>query len=242
VSDNTQLSGSNISGFQNFVKDLPFVVSNLGVMENGQVCVRIQNDLSCFSTLFVIAQDFDAHSTVVLDVDALCKECEEEGKEGEGQRSEIQSIKTRDLRLTKTFDLEKNWVEVRKIHPLFKHDVFKFDASVNSFSNIQIVDSLKQVFQIFREWSAPLAKFEFITRWDGFSLKEKNIWFDQFYSFELCFFIQKKDPLYFQETVIPFIESKLEKQFFDFYLLDDQQKVKEHFDHQESTLYLILLF
>ena len=61
--------------------------------------------------------------------------------------------------------------------------------------------------------------FDFIYKWHLLSTTEKDRYYSDYLCHELNFFISKKDKPYFNSTVKPFIQSKMEKQFMDFYLL-----------------------
>lgn len=70
-------------------------------------------------------------------------------------------------------------------------------------------------------------------RWHTLSTAEKDRYYSDYCCHELNFFVFKKDPVYFKDTVKPFIQSKMEKQFIDFYLLGQTAQVLKH-----SELYL----
>lgn len=43
-------------------------------------------------------------------------------------------------------------------------------------------------------------------------------------------FIRKRDPEYFRAVVVPLIQCKMEKQFIDYYLLEDYAHVAQYFE------------
>ncbi len=61
--------------------------------------------------------------------------------------------------------------------------------------------------------------FDFVLRWHTYSEAEKNRYYSDYCCNELNLFIYKKDEQYFKHTVKPFLQTKMEKQFFDYYLL-----------------------
>ena len=69
---------------------------------------------------------------------------------------------------------------------------------------------------------------DFVKKWHTLSANEKDRYFSDYYCHELNFFIYKRDPLYFKQTVKPFLQCKMEKQFFDHYLLGNTREVVKH--------------
>ena len=57
---------------------------------------------------------------------------------------------------------------------------------------------------------------------------EKNRSLSEFTCYELHFFIKKKDPDYFEKVVRGFIATKMEKNFMDYYLIDETDSVLEY--------------
>ena len=90
----------------------------------------------------------------------------------------------------------------------------------------KISEILSEVRKIINKPDGDLANhLEFIPRWHQMSTEEKNKTYSDYLGHELNFFIYKKDPAYFASTVKPFIQSKMEKQFMDYYLLGHTEKV-----------------
>lgn len=90
----------------------------------------------------------------------------------------------------------------------------------------KISEILSEVRKVREQPDGDLANhLEFIPRWHQMSTEEKNKTYSDYLGHELNFFIFKKDPAYFAQTVKPFIQSKMEKQFMDFYLIGHTEKV-----------------
>jgi hypothetical protein len=68
-------------------------------------------------------------------------------------------------------------------------------------------------------------------RWHTLSTTKKDRYYSDYCCHELNFFIAKKDPTYFRQTVKPFVQSKMEKQFMDKYLLGHTQEVLAYTSH-----------
>jgi hypothetical protein len=89
-----------------------------------------------------------------------------------------------------------------------------------------LVDNLNKVHEILSEirkvQNVPSTGFEdlgFVLKWAGLSSAEKDQKYSDYFCHELNFFIAKRDPAYFTQVVQPFLETKMEKQFMDHYLL-----------------------
>lgn len=60
------------------------------------------------------------------------------------------------------------------------------------------------------------------------SMQHKNGYFGEYQCHELNFYIKRQDNVYFESVVRKFLSCKMEKSFFDLYLLDmDQELIKE---------------
>lgn len=71
-------------------------------------------------------------------------------------------------------------------------------------------------------------------KWPGIeSEEEKNKLFYKHFSHEFNIFLRLKDPQYFQKIVKPFLECKMEKQFVDYYLLDNHSHLVKIYNNLE---------
>ena len=71
-------------------------------------------------------------------------------------------------------------------------------------------------------------------KWPGIeSEEEKNKLFYKHFSHEFNIFLKLKDPQYFQKIVKPFLECKMEKQFVDYYLLDNHSHLVKIYNNLE---------
>jgi len=68
-------------------------------------------------------------------------------------------------------------------------------------------------------------KLSFVTQWSSLNKQTKDFYFGEYFSYELSFFIKRRDPAYFAEVVRRFIANRMEKSFVDHYLLDDDKQV-----------------
>ncbi|GJJ76478.1 hypothetical protein EMPS_08837 [Entomortierella parvispora] len=110
----------------------------------------------------------------------------------------------------------------------------------SSSSAIRIINSVSQVYDLMATLveggvhKQNLKKFEFVTEWHRFSEAEKNEKFSKWNCHELNLFIYRKDRVYFDKVVKPFIKSKLLKSFVDDYLIGaslERYTVLTEFNH-----------
>ena len=100
-----------------------------------------------------------------------------------------------------------------------------------------LVDDLAKVNQIQSEirkssgaehGSSEWLKLSFVQQWNSLNKATKDFYFGEYFSYELSFFIKRRDRDYFENVVRRFIGNRLEKSFVDFYLLDDDKAVLEY--------------
>ena len=78
--------------------------------------------------------------------------------------------------------------------------------------------------------------YDFFGDWASGKLDRegKNKFYSEHMSHELNLFIKKRDPAYFQSTVLPFIACKMEKKFVDHYLLGNHTVVAKYAERYEQ--------
>jgi hypothetical protein len=130
-------------------------------------------------------------------------------------------LNVRDQRLAQALDGERHVSERRTIDVVRAGEALRFDAA--STDAVQLYDTLESVFRFFRTSSgdAELERFSFLTRWPNLSAEEKRARYSQHACHEVHFFLYRKDPKFFAEVVRPYLANKLEKEFFDRWLLGE---------------------
>ena len=201
-------SSGGINGFQNFLQNSAFAAYNLKADEKGNVSIK--TNLSAYNGVLVIALD---SSSVTHQYSPL--------KQG--------ALKTRRLDLLKPLHPEQAFTEVREVALLPKHESFKVEDLQSS--KLQIVDSLVKVGQFLIgmncEGSAKKNVEDFkLLQWDRLSREEKDRRFTKYFSHELNLFLCAKDPLFFQEAVLPLVACKCEKTLIDYFLLGDKKALE----------------
>jgi superfamily I DNA and RNA helicase len=69
------------------------------------------------------------------------------------------------------------------------------------------------------DWS----KLAFVMQWNTLNKQTKDFYFGEYFSYELSFFIKRRDPSYFEKVARRFIANRMEKSFIDHYLIDDDK-------------------
>ena len=64
------------------------------------------------------------------------------------------------------------------------------------------------------------AKLDFIFKWESMNKEEKEKHLSEYWSHEFNFFLKKRDPDFFENTVRRILSSKMEKTIVDYWLLD----------------------
>jgi len=102
-------------------------------------------------------------------------------------------------------------------------------------SKVQIIDSAEKMLKVLQEIGnagigsvGSLIEPLFMS-WDSFSDQKKKQKYSEYTCHELNFFLFKRDKPFFDEVVKPFISSKMEKTFIDWYLLGSDQPSDNEF-------------
>jgi len=207
------------------LKNAPIQAFNLKPNANGEV-VYENSKLGEYNTLTILVIDQDS---VVQNVRNL--------KEEAGR-----PIEKRDLTLKKALDENKGLTESRLTNTLpkgSKHFIEDFTSS-----EIQFIDDLKKVSEVLREiantngqTSSAWDKLDFIYKWPKLAEDDKKTFVSEYFSHELLFFIKAKDTAFFERTIRHVLASKMEKSFFDHYLLDNVETLVKFADlHKLITL------
>ncbi|KAF9904971.1 hypothetical protein EC991_002153 [Linnemannia zychae] len=110
-------------------------------------------------------------------------------------------------------------------------------ASNGSSSAVRVINSVSHVFDLMltlldgEDRKQTLQKFSFVVNWDRLSNEAKKEKFSKWNCHELNLFLYKKDRVFFDAVVAPFLKNKLMKSFLDNYLigapLDKYASLKE---------------
>ncbi|MCH7909891.1 MAG: formate dehydrogenase accessory sulfurtransferase FdhD, partial [Candidatus Hydrogenedentes bacterium] len=124
-----------------------------------------------------------------------------------------------DLRLARGLDPETHSTQQKRITVLEAGDTLVLEDMATS--RIEAYDSVESVFRLFATLSKnpTLTEFDFITRWPELPDVEKRELYSKYACHELNYFLYKKDPEFFAETVRPYIRNKMHKTFMDHWLI-----------------------
>ncbi|MEM8679759.1 MAG: hypothetical protein AAGF97_10445, partial [Planctomycetota bacterium] len=133
-------------------------------------------------------------------------------------------LSAEDLRLSRALDPRKHYAQQKQVSVLKKGDRFVIpDITTARFD---YYDSLPRAYQLFSTLSPspPLADFEFITRWDALSPAEQRAKYSKYACHELHYFLSRRDPDFFEQTVRPYLANKKDKTFLDHWFLNNDVK------------------
>ena len=129
-----------------------------------------------------------------------------------------EAVKKRDLRLTQGLDSKKSFAEQKGIEFVNAGAT----ATLPEDATSQTFDSLDDVFRLYQTLGGgeALARFAFLLEWPERNAAEKLALYSEHACHELHFFLQRKDPAFFEEVVRPYLQNKITKTFLDDWLLD----------------------
>jgi len=100
-------------------------------------------------------------------------------------------------------------------------------------SKIQVIDNAEKIYAVAKELhrgtEGKIGEHidSLFLMWPTFDRSKKLKQFSKYASHELNFFLFKRDPEFFTEVVLPFVKSKMEKSFIDWYLLSNGDQPNE---------------
>jgi len=124
-----------------------------------------------------------------------------------------------DLRLVRNLDPAKPFAEKKEATVLMAGQTLTLaDART---AELETYDWLPGIFPLLTSLheDATLAKFAWIMQWPKLSEEEKRAKYSEFACHELNFFLSRKDPVFFQKVVLPYLRNKKDRTFIDDFLL-----------------------
>lgn len=186
----------------NFLRDQAPVVFNLVPDENGLVTID-RKDLGDRQHVHVLAVNAAnaAYRTLSL-------------AEGEGTA-------IRDLRLTRHLDPATHFSQRQKATILREGQSLTLPDARSS--ELETYDTLASVYAVLSAVNGggepAFAEFSFLLDWPNLSAERKREQYSKYACHELNFFLSRKDPAFFAETVRPYLANKRHKTFMDDYLI-----------------------
>merc|ERR1719397_2221201 len=141
-----------------------------------------------------------------------------------------------DCTLTPGLPVDEHYMERRRCMCLMPNDQLQIeDILTSEFEPFEGIDEIFYLFRALKSQESAAAKaginkYEWIVRWHSLSAEERLSNWESFQSNEVNFFLYKKDTAFFNKVVVPALKSKLQKSFFDKYLLGEDLKMYQRLD------------
>ncbi len=126
---------------------------------------------------------------------------------------------TRDVRLADGLHSKRHFTQQDQVSILEANKAFTLEKG--SGAQFELYETFADVFQLLQTLNpgANLERFAFLLHWPALEASEKRAHYSEHASHELSFFLQRKDPAFFQEVILPYLSHKKDKTFMDHYLL-----------------------
>eukprot|EP00930_Biecheleria_cincta_P022682 TRINITY_DN16533_c0_g1_i1.p1 TRINITY_DN16533_c0_g1~~TRINITY_DN16533_c0_g1_i1.p1 ORF type:complete len:2187 (+),score=429.21 TRINITY_DN16533_c0_g1_i1:62-6562(+) len=200
---------ADISAFQNFLRSEPYTAFNLRPSHDGTVDIEV--DLEAYSSVLVLTTDDRslAHRLLALT-----------------PRAEAAPA-SRGLALQAALDANLACVERRVARALLPGD--SFDLADQASAEWRCVDSVERLLAFIRavqpELAGPLEELGLGT-WSSRDRADKLELWSKHACHELNLFLYFKDKDFFVDVVKPFLQSKMEQDVVDGFLLEDKAAMK----------------
>ena len=145
----------------------------------------------------------------------------------------------RDLSLHAILNPKTHSIEKKKISVIKKGENFTLKGI--SSAKIETYDSLRKVYGLMKTLNADdkLNEFAFILKWPTLKAEEKLDYYSKYSCHELNFFIYKKDPQFFKETILPYYANKKDDTFLDLWLKSSPELKEYSKEWQYSRLNIV---
>ncbi|KAK8814324.1 hypothetical protein WA158_008186 [Blastocystis sp. Blastoise] len=140
------------------------------------------------------------------------------------QCTEIRKDLTTNISFKEGFDCNKHYVIQNNISCLNTKEI-KDHIEVTDITDITAMETINDVFNylelISKNNNINIKEYSFLTNWYNLSQDKKQYYYKKYACHEFDFFIYKKDQLFFLNSILPLLQSKLEKDIVDKYLVGD---------------------
>merc|ERR1719361_840970 len=146
----------------------------------------------------------------------------------------VSKVPYSDTRLNNGLDVKKHFSEVRDVKLMQKDEKIEFGNWPTT--TLETYDDFSDVFELYYsiadlskngQFKSDLNDFTFLANWSNLNQKEKMSKYDEFGCNEFNFFLKNKDGAFFKSVVVPLLSNRLQKSFFDFYLLGADEELKK---------------
>ncbi len=135
--------------------------------------------------------------------------------------TDLKPLVPRDSRLANVLDADGHFSQRKQIEILKKDQELLIEDMISA--KFQYYDDLGDVFRLLSTLNpgTELKKFEFILTWTDLDDQKKRELYSKHACHELNFFLMKKDPDFFKQVVVKYLDNKKDKTFLDHWLLND---------------------
>ncbi len=207
AADKLEANGADSGDFAdlNFLAESSVVLSNLVPDKSGTLVIGRQ-DLGTHQHLHFVAIDPVSTSARALSL------------------PEQDSLRL-DLRLLSALDPDGHFTRQKEVSIVATGEKIRV-GDINS-SSFAYYDTLARLFTLFGTLNddAPLPEFRWLLDWPTLSDETKREKYSEFACHELSFFLREKDPEFFEDVILPFLQNKKDKPFVDHLLIGDDLQV-----------------
>ena len=127
-----------------------------------------------------------------------------------------------DLRLIAGLDPEKHYTQQKQISIVGKNQ--EFVISDIATSKFEVYDDIARVYSLYATLSenTNLVDFGFVRNWLELKPAEKQEKYSKYACHELNYFLSRKDPEFFKQSIQPYLENKKDKTYLDQWLVENE--------------------
>ena len=208
-----------ISDFQNFIKNLPIIITNVKSNNNEfEIKFPNKNTLNNFSFIQIILIDDKSINSNLITL-----------------QDEKYNVEKRSICNDKILDNEKNYSEIKKTEIHLKGKEF----SINETSNDKIIDSIEKIINYLfiknSHFISDWKKISFLLNLDEGHFDEKKFLenLSENISHEVNIFLYFKYPKIFEKYIKDILKYKFEKTFIDYFLLGDIETLEMYLNTEK---------
>eukprot|EP01083_Nonionella_stella_P003048 8670_1 len=147
----------------------------------------------------------------------------------------VSKVPVTDTRLVNGLDPKKHFSEVRDVLLKAKGESVSFDKWPTT--TLETYDDLSDIYELYYSiadetnndaMKSDLIDFRFLAKWSDLSTADKMDKYDAFACNEFNFFLKNKDLNFFESVVSPILSNRLQKSFFDHYLLGNAEQIGKY--------------
>ena len=147
----------------------------------------------------------------------------------------VSKVPYTDTRLNRGLNPKQHFSEVRDVLLKQKDETVSFQDWPTT--TLETYDDFSDIFELYysiadingkQNMQKNLSDFKFLANWNNLTNDEKMAKYNEYSCNEFNFFLKNKDSAFFKSVVIPTLTNRLQKSFFDYYLLENKQEIKKY--------------